>query len=224
MAGLVKICGVKTEQGAIAAAARGADLVGFVFVGKNPRYIAPDAAEEIVTQVKRASDAQGFAVPRFAGVFVDAGEKLLAETAPFLTHFQFHGHEDAERVAEIGAEFGVETIRAIPARSEADLQKADEFAGAADLLLFDARPGKIVNQVQSRPTGTQWGFLQHYRGATPFLLTGGLNPKNVAKAIADAKKSESFAGVDVSSGVEAGPGEKDAEKVAAFIKTARGAM
>lgn len=221
MPGLVKVCGVKTVDAALAATEAGADLIGFVFFHKSPRAIAPEAAEEIVTEIKRTCYDKGAEPPQFVGLFVDAGEKLLAEAAPFLTHFQFHGREDAERVAEIGAEFGIEMIKALAVSGADDLVAAAEFQDAADMLIFDARAANGAERPGGNGAAFDWRLLQHYAGATPFLVAGGLDAANVAAAIAAAKARDSFAGVDVSSGVESAPGVKDAAKIAAFIKAAR---
>lgn len=222
MPGLIKICGVKTIEAALAAAE--ADFIGFVFFTKSPRAISPEAAEEIVAAVKNACYDGGAEPPHFVGLFVDAGEKLLAETAPFLSHFQFHGREDPERVAEIGAEFGVEMIKALPVAGAEDVAAAAEFEEAADMLIFDARPPNGAERPGGHGEAFDWTLLQHYAGAAPFLVAGGIDEANVAAAIAAAKTRETFAGVDVSSGVERAPGIKDAAKIAAFIKAARGAM
>jgi phosphoribosylanthranilate isomerase len=224
MAGLIKICGLKSAQDALAAAKGGADLLGFHFIPKNVRTLTADAAEEIVTEVKRASDEFAFAIPKFVGVFVDAGEKLLAETAPFLSHFQFHGRESPGRVREIGSEFGVQMINTIPALSDDDLPLADEYADAADMIVFDARPPRIGAPPQKTAIGAEWGFLKRYGAPPPFLIAGRLTPAIVADAVAAAREAPGFAGVDASSGVEIRPGEKDAAKVDAFIKAARKAM
>jgi phosphoribosylanthranilate isomerase len=221
MTGLVKVCGVKTLEGALAAARAGADILGFVFEPRNARTLKPDDAEAIVTDVKRAAEGEGFKTPGFAGVFADAGERLLAETAPFLTHFQFHGHEGPERVAELGSEFGVVTIRAIPAK---DVGTAETFEDAADLLLFRAPDQATIGRLHAGPGGTEWGFLRHYRGKTPFLIAGGLNAQSVKSAIEQAKESPSFAGVDVTRSVEKAPGEKEPAKVDAFIVAARSSL
>lgn len=221
---LVKICGVKTVGQALAAARAGADLIGFVFVAKSPRAIAPDLANDIVTEVKQLSYEEGFAFPKFCGLFVDAGEKLLGEAAPFLSHFQFHGHEDAERINEIRDEFGVDLIKAVGVASADDFAGVDALAGAADLLLFDARPPKGASLPGGNGEAFDWSLLKHYRGETPFLLAGGLTPETVASAIKAAKGHTAFGGVDVSSGVEVGPGEKDEALIEAFVKAAKAAF
>ncbi|MGE0409430.1 MAG: phosphoribosylanthranilate isomerase [Amphiplicatus sp.] len=224
MSCLIKICGVRREAIAIEAARLGARYVGFVFFPKSPRYIEPDAAEAIVTEVKQAAEDEGFDPPQFVGLFVDAGEKALAEAARFLLHFQFHGHENPERCAAMGAEFGVDIIKAIPVGGADDVGAAHEFAEAADMLLFDARAPRGAERPGGHGAPFDWGLVKAYAGETPFLLAGGLNPGNVAKAIAAAKGPASFVGVDVSSGVETSPGEKDAGLIAAFVKAAREAF
>ncbi len=222
--GLIKICGVKSVDHAVAAARAGAGFIGFVFVAKSPRAIIADAANEIVTEIKQLAYEEGFAVPRFCGLFVDAGEKLLGEAAPFLSHFQFHGHEDADRIAEIRSEFGVEVIKAVGVSDADDFGDLAALAEAADMLLFDARPPKGAVVPGGNGAPFDWSLLQHYRAETPFLLAGGLTPGTVADAIRAANGHPAFAGVDVSSGVEGRPGEKDGALIAAFIKAARAAF
>lgn len=219
---LVKICGLKTVEDAVASARAGADFIGFVFVPKSVRYVAPDLANEIVLETKQTCDGEGLGVPRFVGLFVDAGEKLLAETAPFLTHFQFHGHEDAARISDMRAEFGSEVIKAIGVGEASDFDGIGALAEAADLLLFDARPPKGAALPGGNGAAFDWSLVRRYQGATPFLLAGGLRPETVAEAIRVAGGHTAFAGVDVSSGVETKPGEKSAALIEKFIRAAKG--
>lgn len=220
----VKICGVRTPEGALAAARAGADFIGFVFVPKSPRAVAPDTANDIVTEIKQLSYEEGFALPRFCGLFVDAGEKLLGEAAPFLTHFQFHGHEDADRINEVRSEFGLEIIKAIGVADAPDLNGVEAVAAAADMLIFDARPPKGAALPGGNGVPFDWSVLQHYRAETPFLLAGGLSAQNVGAAVAALSGHSSFCGVDVSSGVESRPGEKDSRLISAFVEAARAAF
>lgn len=222
--GLIKICGVKTIDQALAAARAGADFVGFVFVPKSPRAIVADRANDIVTEVKQLSYDEGFECPKFCGLFVDAGEKLLGEAAPFLTHFQFHGHEDAERINEIRGEFGLDIIKAIGIAEASDFDSVDMLAEAADLLIFDAKPPKGAPLSGGNGASFDWSLLERYRGETPFLLAGGLRPETVAAAVTAAKCQPAFIGVDVSSGVEVRPGEKDEKLIEAFIRAAKAAF
>lgn len=221
---LIKICGLRDSETAIAAVAGGASMLGFVFYPKSPRAVTPDAAEEIVTEVKQAAYDGGFDLPKTVGVFVDAGEQLLAETAPFLTYFQFHGTETPERVASMGAEFGMETIKALAISGPEDVARADEFADCADMLLFDSAAPKNADRPGGHGTAFDWSVLKSYAGDVPWLLAGGLTPETVKAAIAATKAIPGFSGVDVSSGVERAPGEKDLDQVARFIRAARASM
>ncbi len=216
----VKICGITTPDAAIAAAAAGADYLGFVFFRKSPRFLSTEDAAEIVVELKQASYEDGFELPKLVGLFVDAGEKELAEAAPFLTHFQFHGHENPARCDEMGADFAVDVIKAIPVAAVGDIAPADEYGDAADLLLFDAKPPPGAARPGGHGDPFDWSLIDAYKGETPYLVAGGLNPDNVAAAIA-AQKSAAFLGVDVSSGVETAPGEKDLAMIKAFVSAAK---
>lgn len=218
---LVKICGVTSPEIAIAAAGAGADLIGFVFFPKSPRFIEVEAAEAIVSEVKWASQDRGFEVPGFVGLFVDPSEKALSEPAAFLSRYQLHGREDAARIAEIRAAFGLEVMKAVGLGAPSDLEAIGEIAEAADMLLFDAKPPKGADRPGGHGAAFDWAMLEGYRSPTPFLLAGGLDAGNIGAAIAAVRGIAAFEGVDVSSGVEAAPGRKDAAKVAGFIKAAR---
>jgi len=217
----VKICGVRDLDTALAAARAGADYLGFVFFRKSPRFLSAEAADDIIVELKQASFDEGFALPKLVGLFVDAGEKELSEVAPFLTHFQFHGHEDAERCEEMGREFAVDIIKAIPVTGPGDVSAADEFLDAADVILFDAKPPPGAARPGGHGIEYDWSALQSYAGETPYLVAGGLTHGNVADAIAAQKNAAAFLGVDVSSGVETAPGEKDASLIEAFVKAVK---
>jgi phosphoribosylanthranilate isomerase len=221
---LIKICGITTVEHGLVAARAGADLIGLVFVKKSPRYISPEEANDLVTEVKHTFYDEGLDPPHFVGLFVDAGEKELAEAAPFLSHFQLHGHEDPARVAELGLEFGLDVIKAVGVAEAADLVALGEMASAADLLLFDAKPDKGAVLPGGNGQSFDWSILSNYSGETPFLVAGGLTPDNVADAIKAAKGHTAYGGVDVSSGVESAPGKKDAALIEAFVKNAKAAI
>jgi phosphoribosylanthranilate isomerase len=218
---LVKICGVKDRETALAAARAGADFLGFVFFRKSPRFVTPEAAEEIILDLKQASFDEGFPLPRLVGLFVDAGEKELSEAPSLLTHFQFHGHEGPERCREIGDEFAVEIIKAIPVTEAGDIAAAADYEGAADILLFDAKPPPGAGKPGGNGVAFDWTLLKAYAGETPFLIAGGLTPGNVAAPVKSQQDRTSFLGVDVSSGVETAPGKKDASLIRAFLKAAK---
>lgn len=217
----VKICGIKDSKTAVAAARAGADYLGFIFFRKSPRFITPEQAEDMTMALKEASFEEGFVLPSLVGLFVDAGEKEIAEAAPSLTHFQFHGHESPERVEELGLEFAVDVIKAIPVGEKGDVALADEYAEAADLLLFDAKPPPGAGRPGGHGIAYDWSMISSYKGETPYLLAGGLTPDNVADAIAAQQSGAAFQGVDVSSGVETAPGVKDLAAVEAFISNVK---
>lgn len=218
---LVKICGVTDAATAITAARAGADFLGFVFFRKSPRFVTPEAAEEIILDLKQASFDEGFALPRLVGLFVDAGEKELSEAAPLLSHFQFHGHESPERCKELGEEFGVEVIKAVPVAGPEDVAASKEYEGFADMLLFDAKPPPGAGRPGGHGVSFDWTALDAYAGETPYLVAGGLTPENVTGPVAAKDKHAAFLGVDVSSGVESAPGKKDPALVKAFIAAAK---
>lgn len=217
----VKICGIRDSASALTAARAGATHLGFVFFRKSPRFLTPEAAEDIIMALKEACFDDGVDVPGLVGLFVDAGEKELAEAAPLLTHFQFHGHEDADRCADMGAEFGIDIIKAIPVAGKDDIALADHFQEAADLILFDAKPPPGATRPGGLGAVFDWSVLADYKGQTPYLVAGGLTPDNAATAIAAQKDSAAFFGLDVSSGVETAPGKKDPALIEAFIKACR---
>ena len=217
----VKICGIRDLDTGLAAARAGADYLGFVFFRKSPRFLSAEAAEDIIVELKQASFDEGFVLPKLVGLFVDAGEKEMSEVAPLLTHFQFHGHEDAERCAEMGAEFAVDIIKAIPVSTADDVAAANEFLEAADIVLFDAKPPPGAARPGGHGIEYDWSALQSYAGETPYLVAGGLTPDNVTKAITAQNSAAAFIGVDVSSGVESAPGKKDAALIEAFVKAAK---
>jgi phosphoribosylanthranilate isomerase len=218
---LVKICGLKDREAALAAARAGADFLGFVFFRKSPRFVTPEAAEEIIVDLKQASFDEGFVMPKLVGLFVDAGEKELSEAPALLTHFQFHGHESPDRCRELGAEFAVEIIKAIPVSGPEDVAQAAAYDGAADIILFDAKPPPGAARPGGNGVSFDWSALAAYEGETPYLVAGGLAPETIAASAKAQHGRAAFLGVDVSSGVEAAPGKKDEALIKAFIAAAK---
>ncbi len=221
---LVKICGVRALDEALAAARAGAELIGVVFVQKSPRRMSPEDLADFVTDVKRACEDEALDPPHFVGLFIDPAPRLLAETAPYLSYFQFHGAETPARVDELGREFGVETIKAVGVGEASDLDGLEEYADAADLLLFDAKPTARGALPGGNGEAFDWSTLNRYRLETRFLLAGGLTPESVSSAVAAARGNAAFHGVDVSSGVEAAPGRKDPERIQRFVAAAKAAF
>jgi len=199
----VKICGITRPQDARAAAALGADAVGLVFWPRSPRAV--DVAQ---------ARAVAAALPPFVtrvGLFVDAGPEELAAVlaAVPLDLLQFHGDESPAQCRAAGRPY----LKAVRMRPGVDLLRFErEYADAAGLLVDAYRPGQ--------PGGTgatfDWELLPREPGL-PLVLAGGLDPGNVAEAV---RRVRPWA-VDVSGGVEADKGIKDAAKMAAFMQGVR---
>jgi phosphoribosylanthranilate isomerase len=213
MTPIVKICGLSTAQTLEAALEAGADVVGFVFFAKSPRHIGLEAA--------RALGAQARGRARIAALSVDADADALARIVEALAPdiLQLHGRETPARVKEIGRRFACTTMKAVGVAAPDDLAAAERYDGVADFLLIDAKPPKGV-----LPGGNglpfDWRLAKNFAPLAPWLLSGGLDPANVAEAIA----LTGACGVDVSSGVESAPGIKDEAKIAAFVAAAREAF
>jgi phosphoribosylanthranilate isomerase len=209
----VKICGIKDLAAMDAALEAGADLVGLVFFPPSPRAVTMDAA------AKLAARARGRA--RVTALVVDANDSLLADIVEHAKPdlLQLHGAESTERVAAIRSRFGRPVMKAIPVAEAADLRAVPDYEAVADRILFDARPPKDANRPGGHGRAFDWALLAGLKRKQPMMLSGGLTPENVAEAIAIVRPDA----VDVSSGVERAPGEKDLAKIASFVKNARAA-
>jgi phosphoribosylanthranilate isomerase len=211
MAILVKICGLTSAEAADAAARAGAAYGGLVFHPASPRILSLEAARPIaeamrgrLKRVALVGDADDVAL-----------SAIMAAVQP--DFLQLHGGESLARTAEIRARFGVAVIKALPVAEADDLKAAAEYAAVADMLLFDARPPKGAARAGGHGAAFDWTLLQGKSFHKPWLLAGGLDPSNVARAIG----LSGAAMVDVSSGVESAPGVKSAEKITQFIAATR---
>jgi len=203
----VKICGITRAEDAAAAAAAGADAVGFVFA-PGPRKVDPNRVREIT----------GILPPGIEkiGVFVDEAPALVEEIARFcgLTGIQLHGREAPEYCLGFR---GCRVIKAFAVRGKQDLAAMEEYitSGAVSRVLLDAYvPGKSGGTGATFPWESALGY--DCKGV-PLIAAGGLTPDNVDRAV----RMGCFFGVDVSSGVEQHPGIKDAGKIMRFIEAAR---
>jgi phosphoribosylanthranilate isomerase len=211
MSVLIKICGLKTPAALDAALEAGADLVGFVFFPPSPRHIGFEAARTLAERVKNRA--------RKVAVSVDATDELLKSSIAALKPdlLQLHGREPPERVAVIRSRFGLPVMKALPISERADLSSVHLHANVADLLMFDARAPREATRPGGLGKSFDWRLLENLALRVPFVLSGGLDAGNVAEAIRITRPD----GVDVSSGVEQAPGEKDVDKIRAFIRAAR---
>jgi phosphoribosylanthranilate isomerase len=209
---LVKICGLKTPAALDAALEAGADMVGFVFFPPSPRNLGVEAARLLGEQ------AQGRA--KKVALSVDATDAELDRVVEALKPdmLQLHGKETPERVAAVRSRFHLPVMKALPIEQRSDLAPIRLYEKVADWLLFDGRAPRDA----TRPGGLgkifDWTLLQNLDLSIPFMLSGGLDAGNVAEAIRVTRAPA----VDVSSGVERAPGEKDPDKIRAFVRAARG--
>jgi phosphoribosylanthranilate isomerase len=235
----VKICGLTNLEDAQAALDAGADLLGFIFFPKSPRYVEPAQVREIVDALRGRVISDGAAPafrhqlsvispqspvpspqsPKFVGVFVDEEiarvAEILAQTG--IDYAQLHGGESPTALAEL-APRAFKALR--PSSSEEAFTAAEWYAefGPADgpQLLIDAYDPAAYGGTGKK---ADWHTAARLASLYPrLMLAGGLTPENVAQAVAAVRPW----GVDVSSGVEIAPGRKDHEAVRAFVARAKG--
>jgi phosphoribosylanthranilate isomerase len=193
----VKICGITQIDQAIAIAKSGADALGFICVQQSPRYVTPGKIRSIVDELPEAIGK--------IGVFMNADLNGLKDfvTATGLTAIQLHGGEEQDYCKELRDLLPeIEIIKAFRIRRLDDLEWAETFAEAADWFLLDA-----YHPDMGGGTGKtlDWAGLDRFRPSKPWFLAGGLNPGNICEAMALTNPN----GIDLSSGVEKRPGDKD---------------
>ncbi|HIJ52505.1 MAG TPA: phosphoribosylanthranilate isomerase [Planctomycetes bacterium] len=198
----VKICGITNYKDAAAALDMGADLLGFNFYAKSPRYIQPTKAIEIINKLPGFID--------IAGVFVNESIEQIKETKNLcqLDWLQLHGDEDPNFCKEF-LSHDVKVMKAIRVKDQEDIKKADVFF--TDAILLDAfDPEKYGG------TGLtfDWNVIGHINKRV--FLAGGINPDNAAQAA-----ELGVYGIDVCSGIEAGPGKKDHRKMKKLFENIR---
>ena len=208
---VVKICGLSDEATLDAALDAGADMIGLVFFAPSPRNVTLARGSALARRVHgRAA---------IVALTVDADKTALeaimdAVRPDFL---QCHGSETAAHIAALRTRFGAPIIKAVGVEGRDDLAPAAQMARCADMLLLDAKPPRGAPLPGGNGAAFDWALVADFSAAAPVLLSGGLNPDNVARAIRETR----LGGVDVSSGVEHAPGRKDAAKIEAFIANAR---
>jgi phosphoribosylanthranilate isomerase len=213
MALLVKICGINAAGPADAAVRAGADLGGLVFHPQSPRAVSLAAAAALAERMRGRL--------KLVALVADADDELIGAVAEAVKpdYLQLHGNETPARAAAIKSRFGIALIKAIAVSGPGDFAAVSAFLPQADMILFDAKAPEGL-----RPGGHgvpfDWQLLRGRSFPQPWLLAGGLDPENVARAVA----ASGAPGVDVSSGVESAPGVKSPALIAAFVAAARNLM
>lgn len=211
---IVKICGLSTEETLDAALAAGADMIGFNFFPKSPRFVSTANAAALAKRARGRAEVVALVVNMDDAAIGDVVEALQPDW------LQLHGHESVERAAAIRTRFGIRTMKAVGVAGPDDLALARSYAGVADRLLLDAKPPKDATRPGGNARTFDWSLAVGFAPGVPYLLSGGLTPANVAEAI----EVTGAPGVDVSSGVETAPGKKDPALIRAFIANARAAV
>ena len=211
MPATVKICGLTEPAGLHAAVAAGASFTGFVFFPRSPRHLSLDLAGTLARSVPAG-------VAR-VGLFVGPDDNLLQDTLASvpLDIIQLHGDETPARVAQIRSLTGLPVMKAIGVAEAADLDAIWDYGLVADMLLIDAKPPKGADLPGGNGLAFDWRLLAGRRFLKPWFLAGGLTPENVAEAIRLTRPDA----VDVSSGVESQPGQKDPDLIRAFVAAAQ---
>lgn len=197
----VKICGItKVEQGK-AIADFGATALGFVCTSLSPRYISPAKIAEIVAGLPAKVDK--------IGVFVNASKSEISEVVDVagLTGVQLHGDESEQFCQQLRSDLPqIEIIKAIAVKTPKSLSVTNVYSNCVDTLLLDAYHPKMRG---GSGMAIDWNILKEFRSPLPWFLAGGLTPENITQALTQTRSS----GIDLSSGVEIAPGEKDLNKV-----------
>lgn len=202
----IKICGIKTSKDAFSAIDAGADYLGFNFYPKSMRFVDKRTCAEITSVLKR-----GQSQVKLVGVFVNSRVEEVKEILDIcsLDLAQLHGDEPVDMLRELNGK-AFRAFRGIP-------ENVDGFARSEPpAFLVDA---SVKGMYGGSGVPADWDGAAELAKKYPLLLAGGLNPENVAEAVCRVKPW----GVDVASGVESAPGEKDAGKMKAFVSAARSA-
>ena len=203
----IKICGLSTPQDLEAVIVGGATHMGLIFFEKSPRHVDLETAEALSKIAKGR-------VKRVA-VSVNASAEYLDEIVTRVQPdmLQLHGSESPESMAELKAKYGLPLIKALAIHEVNDLEKIAPYSDVADLFLFDAKPPKGSDLPGGNGVAFDWQIMDQLPENVPYMLSGGLNIDNIGVAL-----EQSGAGaIDISSGVESSPGQKDIGMIEAFL-------
>lgn len=205
-----KICGLKEPRHITAAVDAGAAYIGFMFFEKSPRNLTIAQAHNLASHVPAG-------VARVA-VTVDAKDELLDQITQTVgvDMLQLHGSETPDRVSQIKDRYGLPVMKVVGIADETDLPDLQDYARIADQLLVETKAPKGAKLPGGNGVAFDWRLIAGRRWPVPWMLAGGLNPKNVAEAIRLTGARQ----VDVSSGVETAPGIKSSALIGDFVTAA----
>lgn len=203
-----KICGLSTPEAIDAAMAGGAGWLGFMFFARSPRNIDPETAARLALPVRNG-------LAKVVAVTVDPSDEEVDRIARGLKPdlIQLHGKETPARARAIGQRAGAGIIKMLPVSESADLEAAAAYESVVEHLMFEGKAPKDADRPGGARLVFDWTILKGRRFQRPWFLAGGLDPWNVAEAV----NSSGAPLVDVSSGVERGPGLKDPALIRAFL-------
>jgi len=207
-----KICGVSTPDAVQAVLEGGASHIGFNFFEKSPRHVSPELAARLAQPLR-----QGHL--KVCAITVDPDDALVDRLATVLKpdFIQLHGKETPARVRDIGQRTGLGLIKVIPVTEARDIDLAAAYEGLVDHLMFEGKPPRDATMPGGVGARFDWTLMAGRRFTRPWFLAGGLDPWNVTEAISQSGAPI----VDVSSGVERGPGLKDPTLITAFLEAVR---
>jgi len=197
---IIKVCGMREADNIRAVEQLGIDWMGFIFWSKSARNVSERPAY-LPERCKRV------------GVFVDEDmAEILGKADSYaLDIIQLHGHETAEMCKILKKATGKMVVKALNIAVQEDLLVAKDYEGAVDYLLFDTKAQKVGGNGKK----FDWDVLQHYEGATPFILSGGIGPDDAQRV--KAFRHPMIAGIDLNSRFETEPAKKDVEKLKSFL-------
>ncbi len=209
----IKICGLRTTAAVDAAVVGGATHIGFIFFEKSPRHIGLVDAARLQEYVRGKAMAVAVTVDA-----VDADLDDIVETVrPDI--LQFHGKETPARVAEVKTRYGLPVMKALSISERTDLDAIALYRNVADRVLLDAKAPKDSELPGGNGFSFDWRLLATLDPAVEYMLSGGLNARNIQDALRQSQPS----GIDISSGVESAPGVKDPVMIAEFFEAVKAA-
>jgi phosphoribosylanthranilate isomerase len=211
----IKICGITTPDQGNAIAQLGATALGFMCVAQSPRYVLPTQIRAVVQSLPGASTGQ--ATVDCVGVFANASGDEIEQVVAIahLNAVQLHGDESPAFCHELRDRLPqVEIIKALRIRNAEALEQAKQYQDWVDTLLLDAYHPQLLGGTGKT---LDWSTLQQFSPGIPWMLAGGITPDNVVTALHQLQPD----GIDLSSGVEHAPGNKDLLKVARLFEALR---